>query len=153
MDNISAHISWEEATHSDTATRLKISNIPNNEQLAHMKLVANCLFEPVRVAWGKPIRINSFFRSVALNKAIGGVATSQHCTGNAIDIDTGSREENLKLFNLIRKDFAFDQLIWEFGDKTGPDWIHISYCPAVHNRGNVLRAIKHVNGKTSYHPF
>lgn len=146
---ISNHISWAEATHSDTATRLKISNKPNAEQLSYMRLVANCLFEPVRLAWGKPIQINSFFRSVELNKAVGGAATSQHCLGQAIDIDTGSRAENLMLFNLIRKDFVFDQIIYE----PNGEWLHISYVPAVHNRGNVLRAIKHVNGKTSYQPF
>ena len=153
MEKISNHISWEEATVSETATKKNIPNTPNGTQLANMKLVATKLFEPIRVQWAKPILINSFFRSVALNKAIGGVATSQHCLGQAIDIDTGSRAENLKLFKLIKDGgFDFDQIIHEFGAASGPDWIHISYVSPEQNRGRALKAVKRA-GKTVYENY
>ena len=126
---ISKHISYEEATHSDTAKAKGISNVPNDVQLAAMKLVAEKCFEPLREWYGKPIRINSFFRSVELNKAVKGSKTSDHVKGMAIDLDTGSNAENLKLFNWLKENVEFTQLISEYGDKNGPEWLHISYNP------------------------
>ena len=84
---ISKHISTKEGVYSRTATRLDIDNEPNEEQLANMKLLAEEIFEPLRAYVGGPIKINSFFRSPELNKAIGGSTKSQHCHGQAIDID------------------------------------------------------------------
>jgi len=128
MENISKHITFEEATLSPTAIRNGIKNVPNDIQLENMKIVAEMLFEPIRERYGKPIKINSFFRCEELNKKVGGSATSQHTAlnGAAIDISGGSKEENKKLFE-IAKGFDFDQLLWEYGDITGPDWVHISY--------------------------
>ena len=83
---ISKHISYKEGVHSITAIRKGIDNEPNEEQLANMKLVANNVFEPLRVFINGPIKVNSFFRSPDLNKAIGGSTKSQHCKGQAIDI-------------------------------------------------------------------
>ena len=127
--NISKHITYLEATHSDTAKAKGISNIPNEVQLAAMKLVAEKCFEPLREWYGKPIRINSFFRSVELNKAVKGSKTSDHVKGMAIDLDAGSNAENLKLFNWLKDNVEFTQLIHEYGDKSGPEWVHISYNP------------------------
>ena len=87
MKNISKHISYKEGTHSNTATRRNIDNIPNDYQLANMNAVALNIFEPLREWVGGPIKINSFFRSPDLNTAIGGSSKSQHCEGRAIDID------------------------------------------------------------------
>ena len=150
MGKISTHISYKEATASQTATRKGISNETNAEQLKNMQEVAYKIFEPVRAHFGKPIFINSFFRSPELNKAIGGSATSQHCKGEAIDID-GDRTgvSNKEIFEYIREHLVFDQLIWEFGTDIHPEWVHASYTNERKNRKQVLRA-KKSNGKTFY---
>jgi len=133
MKIISDHITYEEATHSPTALRLGIKNIPNDTQRVAMETVAAVCFEPLRKWYGKPIKINSFFRCEALNKAVGGSATSQHCKGEAIDISTGSKEENEKLFNWAKANLKYDQLINEYNFS----WIHISYRLG-HNRNQTL---------------
>ena len=127
---ISEHISYNEATRSQTALRKGIDNTPDAETLARMKEVADNCFEPLREWYGKPIRVNSFYRSEALNTAVGGSKTSQHVKGEAIDIDTNS--DNEKLFNWCKENLDFDQLIWEYGGR----WIHISY--KAKNRMQVL---------------
>jgi zinc D-Ala-D-Ala carboxypeptidase len=119
---ISEHITFDEATLSPTAIRNGISNQPNEEQLHNMQQVAEHCFEPLRKLYGKPIKINSFFRSDKLNKLVGGSPSSQHSKGQAIDITGGSKEENKKLFELA-KTLDFDQLINEHDFS----WVHISY--------------------------
>lgn len=121
--NISKHISFSEATHSDKAIKLGLDNTPNTEQLNNMILVATICFEPIRLWYGKPIKINSFFRSEAVNKAVGGAKTSQHCKGEAIDLSAGSKEENKKIYEWIKENLQYDQVINEY-DYT---WVHISY--------------------------
>ena len=123
MNKISEHISYNEATASNTATRLNIDNTPNAETLERMKVVANACFEPLRVWYGKPLRVNSFYRSEALNKAIGGSKTSQHCKGEAIDISAGSKFQNKIIHVWIKENLVFDQLINEY-DFT---WVHVSF--------------------------
>ena len=123
MEKISKHITYKEATQSPTATNRGIQNIPNPIELENMRLVAELVFEPLREWYAKPIRINSFFRNEALNKAVGGVKTSQHRFGKAIDIDAGSISENKKLFDYIKDNLDFDQVINEHNFS----WIHISY--------------------------
>ena len=130
MEKISKHISFDEATKSITAIRRGIFNKPSEEVLANMKLVAEKCFEPLREWYGKPITINSFYRSKALNTAVGGSSTSDHVKGMAIDLDTPNNAENLKLFNWLKDNVEFTQLIFEYGDESGPDWVHISYNPA-----------------------
>jgi len=137
MQQISKHITYKEATQSPTATRLKIDNTPNDEVLANMKLVAEMCFEPLREWYGKPITINSFYRSPALNKAVKGAKNSQHILGFAIDIDTPSNAENKKLFDWLKAHVEFDELIWEYGNSQGPDWVHISYRKN-NNRNKIL---------------
>lgn len=117
-----------EGTHSAKAVANKISNIPNEAQLQAMQLVAEKLFEPIRDWYGKPIKVNSFFRNAQTNALVGGVKTSNHLRGEAIDITGGSRVENKKIYDWCKANFTdFDELIWEYGDATGPDWVHISY--------------------------
>lgn len=123
MENISKHITFKEATFSATAQRLGIKNEPTLEHLKAMMTVAEKCFEPLREWYGKPLRINSFYRGKDLNKAVKGSATSQHCKGEAIDIDAGSVAENKKIHDWIRDNLEFTQLINEFGYQ----WIHISY--------------------------
>lgn len=122
--NISEHITYEEATISPTALRMGIVNEPNEEQIKCMQLVAEKCFEPIRKWYGKPLKVNSFFRCDELNKAVKGSPTSQHVKGMAIDFSAGSKAENKKLYDwAVRNLTAWDQIIWEFGGV----WIHISY--------------------------
>jgi len=147
---ISKHISYKEGVYSRTATRLNIDNKPNNEQLKNMELIAEEVFEPLRMWVGGPIKINSFFRSPKLNTAIGGSTKSQHCHGQAIDLDdTFGRATNAEMFNFIKEHLNFDQIIWEFGDNDNPDWVHVSYVNDEDNRNRCLLAYKE-NGKTKY---
>jgi zinc D-Ala-D-Ala carboxypeptidase len=150
MSNISKHITLKEATYSATGEAKKIDNSPTAEHLASMKLLAEKVFEPVREWYGKPIKINSFYRSKALNMAIPGSSlTSQHSLGQAMDIDTAA--DNKKLFDYIKANLDFDQMIWEFGTNENPDWVHVSY-KATGNRKQILRA-KKVNGKSTYETY
>jgi zinc D-Ala-D-Ala carboxypeptidase len=128
--NISKHITFKEATESPTSIRLKINNTPDAATLVKMQLVAEKCFEPLREWYKLPIKINSFYRSLKLNKAIGGAKNSQHTKGEAIDIDAGSVIENKKLYDWCAKNLQFDQLIWEKGGK----WIHISYAAKNRNQ-------------------
>ena len=147
---ISKHISYREGVYSRTATRLDLDNTPNDEQLANMELVADEVFEPLRTWVGGPIKINSFFRSPKLNKAIGGSSKSQHCKGQAIDIDdTFGRATNAEMYHFIKEHLDFDQMIWEFGDDDNPDWVHVSYVSEEKNRRRCLKAYKE-KGKTKY---
>ena len=147
---ISGHISYKEGVYSRTAIRLNINNKPNDNQMRNMCLVAEEVFEPLRVWVGGPIKINSFFRSPELNKAIGGSTKSQHCHGQAIDLDdTFGRATNAEMYEFIKKYLDFDQMIWEFGDDKNPDWVHVSYVSEDKNRNRCLKAYKE-NGKTKY---
>ena len=147
---ISEHISYKEGTHSNTALRRGIDNTPDNEQLDNMEIIAEEVFEPLRTWVGGPIKINSFFRCPELNTAIGGSATSQHCKGQAIDIDdTFGKATNAEMYYYIKDNLDFDQMIWEFGDDDNPNWVHVSYVSLEKNRNRCLKAYKE-NGKTKY---
>jgi zinc D-Ala-D-Ala carboxypeptidase len=147
--NISEHISLKEAIRSNTAKRLGIDNMPDNETLVTMQITAEHIFEPIRNKFNEPIYISSFYRSPELNTAIGGSTRSQHCKGEAIDIDdVYSKATNADFFNYIKESLEFDQLIWEFGNDEQPDWVHVSYNLGK-NRMRILKAVKQ-NGKTQY---
>lgn len=145
MNNISAHITYAEATR----TSAKADNTPNAEQLAAMKLLAVNVFEPLRDLVGRPIIITSMFRSAKVNGVIGGATTSQHCKGEAMDIKLPG--QNKSLFEIILNQLPFDQLIWEYGTDKEPAWVHVSY-KATGNRKQVLRAIWD-HGKLKYIPY
>ncbi|HIG08450.1 MAG TPA: hypothetical protein EYQ51_01635 [Alphaproteobacteria bacterium] len=147
---ISDHITYAEAIHSNTAKRKGIDNTPSQTQVDAMKLLAEKIFEPLRKWVGGPIKVNSFFRSVTLNEAIGGVASSQHCKGQAIDIDdVYSYKTNAEMYKWIQENLDYDQMIWEFGTDTQPNWVHISYVSKEENRNKCLKAYKE-NRKTKY---
>lgn len=139
MNKISEHISYEESVYSFKAAQLGLVNIPNDVQLQNMKAVAERCFEPVRAWYGKPIKINSFFRSPEVNKAVNGSPTSDHMTGRAIDLTAGSKEENLKLFVWMKNNLIVDQLIWE----NEGQWIHVSFRAGA-NRNQVLNLMQKV---------
>jgi len=147
--SISKHISYKEGVYSRTAMRRGIKNNPNAEQMENMVAIAEEVFEPLRMWVGGPIKINSFFRSPELNKAIGGSGKSQHCHGQAIDLDdTFGRATNAEMFEFIKKNLDFDQIIWEFGDDDNPDWVHVSYVSPDQNRNRCLKAYKK-SGRTN----
>jgi zinc D-Ala-D-Ala carboxypeptidase len=143
--NISKYITYEEAIKSPTAKRLGIENEPTPEQLENMKHVATEIFDPVREFVGGPLLASSFFRSKELNDAVpGSSATSQHMTGEAIDIDCDGYQygSNLAVFDFIRKGLIFDQVISEYPDRFGiPSWVHVSK-KKEGNRGQVLVKLK-----------
>ena len=147
---ISKHISDREGVYSITATRRGIDNTPSEEHLDNMKLLAEKIFEPLRKWVGGPIRINSFYRGPELNKAIGGSSKSQHCKGQAMDIDdTGCHKTNAEMYAWIKDNVDFDQMIWEFGDDKNPNWVHVSYVSPEENRNRCLKAYRE-DGKTKY---
>ena len=150
MENISKHVSYKEGVYSITALRLGLKNDPSDVHLANMRLISEKVFEPLRMHVGGPIKINSFYRGPELNKAIGGSAKSQHCHGQAIDIDdTFGHATNAEMYNWIKDNLNFDQMIWEFGDDNNPAWVHVSYVNDNDNRNRCLKAYRE-NGKTKY---
>ena len=151
MHEISDHISWKEGVYSATATRKELDNTPNAEQLHCMRDIAYNVFEPLRKWVGGAIKVNSFFRSELVNTAIGGSKYSQHMKGQAIDIDdTFGHKTNAEMYNYIKDNLDFDQLIWEFGDDKNPNWIHVSYVSHRENRKKLTIAYKDVNGSVKY---
>ena len=116
-----------------------------------MELLAEKIFEPLRKHVGGPIKINSFYRGPELNKAIGGSNKSQHCEGRAIDLDdTYGYMSNADMYEYIKNNLSFDQMIWEFGNSDNPDWVHVSYVNEEANRNRCLLAYKDENNKTAY---
>jgi zinc D-Ala-D-Ala carboxypeptidase len=151
---ISDHISLKEATHSSTAKRKGIDNNPTEDHLCNMQDTALNVFEPVRDYFGVPIGITSFYRSEALNEAIGGSKTSQHSRGEAIDLDADvyGGVTNAEIFDYISENVDYDQLIWEFGNDDQPDWVHVSFNTKGKCRNQRLKAAR-VNGKTVYQNY
>ena len=148
---ISDNITYAEAIHSNTAKRRGIDNTPNPAQVETMKVTAEKIFEPLRKWVGGPIKVNSFFRSADLNEAIGGSKTSQHCKGQAIDIDdVFGHKTNAEMYAWIKENLNFDQMIWEFGTDMNPNWVHVSYVSDEDNRNRCLKAYKDKYNKTKY---
>lgn len=150
---ISDHISYKEATYSQTGVRRGFDNTPNDKQLKCMEEVAENLFEPLRKWVGGPIKVNSFFRGEQVNTAIGGEKSSQHMRGQAIDIDdTFKYKTNAEMFHYIKDNLDFDQMVWEFGTEYpdgNPNWVHISWVSHRPNRKKLTIA-KKINGRTKY---
>jgi len=152
---LSEHLDLAEVTRSESAKRKGISNMPTAEHIANFKVLAEKIFEPIRTNFRCPIIISSGYRSKELNAAIGGSASSQHCSGEAIDIDmdgTPHGVTNRMVFDYIKDNLVFDQLIYEFGDAQNPDWVHVSYETTGNQRKQILRASR-INGKTIYSKY
>lgn len=129
------HFTIEELCRSDTARSRGIDNSPTEEVRKNLTALVGNVLDPLREWYGKPIYVNSGYRCPALNKAVGGVANSQHLTGQAADIDVNDRAENRRLMKHIEENLDFDQLIWE----NGGAWVHVSYRADGRNRRQVLR--------------
>jgi zinc D-Ala-D-Ala carboxypeptidase len=152
---ISEHLDLSEVTRSETAKRKGISNEPTAEHLENFKKLAENIFEPIRNHFNVPIHISSGYRSKALNTSIGGALTSQHCSGEAIDIDMDGSSNgvtNKMVFDFIKANLNFDQMIWEFGNDSNPDWVHVSYESTGKQRKQILKATK-TGGATKYSPY
>ena len=143
--NLSKHVTLKEFQASGLATLRNLNNQMSESQIASAKLLCENVFEPLRLYLNTPIQISSGFRSVQINKMIGGSATSQHTKGEAMDLQI-----NAKGFHFIKDKLEFDQLIWEFGNDEQPSWVHVSF--SSRNRKQVLKASKK-NGKTIYTNF
>ena len=161
MERISTNITFKEAVRSNTAKMYGIENKPNEFQLANMKMVAERCFQPLREEYGKPIGISSFLRSKELNEhwRVRGSKTSQHLQGlyskmeeGAIDIDADIFDNgitNAAIFDWLKNNVEFDQLIWEYGNEVEPAWVHVSFRKGA-NRGMMLTAKKNSKRKTFY---
>ena len=149
---LSEHLDLSEVIRSESAKRNGISNMPTEQHIANLKLLADKVFEPIRAHFRCPIYISSAYRSIELNRAVKGSLTSQHCSGEAIDLDmdgTPNGVTNKMVFDFIKNNLEFDQLIWEFGTDSNPDWVHVSYESTGKQRKQVLKAIRS-NGSTQY---
>lgn len=148
---LSKNLSLAEMIRSESAKRNGISNMPTEEHLANMKKLAENVFQPIREHFNVPIHISSGYRSLELNKAIKGSSkTSQHSLGQAIDIDMdGTKITNKQIFDFIKDNLDYDQLIFEFGTDSNPAWVHVSFNPKGKQRKQILKATKK-NGKTVY---
>ena len=150
---LSKNLALAEVIRSETAKRKGISNMPTPQHIENFKKLAENVFQPIREHFGVPIHISSGYRSKALNTAVGGSLSSQHCSGEAIDIDMdGTSITNKQIFDFIKENLNFDQMIWEFGTDTNPDWVHVSYESTGKQRKQILVA-KRVGGKTTYVPY
>ena len=148
---LSKNLSLAEVTKSATAKRRGIVNAPTEQHLENLKAVAENIFQPVREEFMCPVFVSSGYRSEALNEAIGGSKTSQHSTGEALDLDADVYGviTNADIFHYIEDRLDYDQLIWEFGTEENPDWVHVSFKKDGGNRREKLRA-ERVKGKTVY---
>ena len=150
---LSKNLSLAEVTKSITARRLGINNTPDDEWvIENLRAIATDVFQPLRSAFGCPIYVSSGYRGPELNRAIGGSLRSQHMEGRALDLDADVYGgcTNSEVFNWIRENVEFDQMVWEFGDKNNPDWVHVSYVRDGVNRKRCLKALRDDDGKVYY---
>jgi zinc D-Ala-D-Ala carboxypeptidase len=154
MDNISSHITYKEATQSDTVDQLGIVNEPDEKQLVCMQNLATRIFEPIRDHFGIPIRVTSFYRSTVLNKSVGGASLSQHLLGEAMDIDTRNYNgvTNERVFKYIVDNLEYDQCIAEDVKKDGSiGWVHVSLRKDNNRHQTLTMIIK--DGKKQYEEY
>lgn len=142
---LSKNLTLKEVIKSNTATRLGIDNSPTSEHVENLKLLAVNVFQKARDYFGKPLYISSGYRSNDLNNRIGGSKTSQHSKGQAIDIDNDNRNSvsNKEVFEYIRDNLNFDQLI----NENNYSWVHVSY----KSKGNRNQVLDMNKGKYTIH--
>ena len=145
---LSKNLTLREAIKSNTATRLGIDNTPEEWEIHNLRAVAENVFQPVRDHFGVPIAVSSGYRSKKLNRAIGGSKYSQHVIGEALDLDADvyGKVTNAEIFNYIKNNLEWDQMIWEFGDDEEPNWVHVSYKESGRNRKQIKRAYRDEKG-------
>lgn len=145
------NFSLAEMVKSETALRHDMDNTPSEAEIASLRLLCEKILQPVREHYGKGVKVNSGFRHPDVNAKVGGSKTSDHCKGQAADIEIpGVANADLALH--IVDTYEFTQVILEFYTPGVPDsgWVHVSYDPA-NLKGQVLTATKK-DGKTVYLP-
>jgi hypothetical protein len=148
--NLSPNFTLKELTRSDAATRLGLDNQPNDEALENLKLLCEKVLQPVRDHFGKSVTVNSGYRSPESNAAVGGSKTSDHCKGQACDLEIDGIP-NPELAQWIMDNLDYTQLILEFyvpGGDPNAGWVHVSYDPN-NLKKQELTAVR-VAGKTQY---
>jgi hypothetical protein len=150
---LSKHLTLQIASASATATARKIPNVPTGSAIDSLKLLGKNIYDPIIDKFG-PVQVTSGFRTLALNNAIGGAKDSQHMRGEALDlVSIKPGTNNADLFNFVRQNLPFDQLIWEFGTDKNPAWIHVSYNTRGSRQRQEIILARKVNGATKYTPF
>ena len=149
MTQLSANFTLKELTKSDTATRLGLDNTPDNAALENLKTLCEKVLQPVRDHFGKSVTVNSAYRSPESNAAVNGSKSSDHCKGQAADIEIDGLP-NPELAKWIMDNLDYTQLILEFYTQGQPNsgWVHVSYDPN-NLKKQELTAVK-VAGKTQY---
>jgi hypothetical protein len=149
--NLSANFNLKELTKSDTATRLGLDNTPGEAEIENLRLLCEKVLQPVRDHFGKSVTVNSGYRSPESNAAVNGSKTSDHCKGQAADIEIPG-VANADLAQWIMDNCDYTQLILEFYTQGIPDsgWVHVSFDPS-NLKMQELTAVK-VAGKTQYLP-
>lgn len=145
------NFSLAEMTKSETALRLNLPNDPSQEVIDNLKTLCEKVLQPVREHYGKGVKVNSGFRHPDVNAAVGGARTSDHCMGQAADIEIPG-VPNHELADWIANNLDFTQVILEFYTRGVPDsgWVHVSYVPS-NLKKQQLTATKQ-DGKTIYLP-
>ena len=123
-------------------TNSLLPNNPGQAEIENLQMLVLNVLQPLRMFFGMPIRVNSGYRSVMVNQAVGGSPVSQHCFGMAADLDSS---DNAMMFQIIRNQLPFDQLIWEGGNDSQPAWVHVSF----NKMGNRRQVLRMING--NYH--
>lgn len=147
--NLTKNFTLAEMTKSETALRHGMDNIPGDVEITNLKTLCEKVLQPVRDHYAKGVKVNSGFRAPAVNQKVGGSPTSDHCKGQAADIEIPS-VPNAELAQWISDNLEYTQLILEFYTPGVPDsgWVHVSYDPANLKKQN-LTAVKR-DGKTVY---
>lgn len=152
--DLSQNLTIAEMERSATAVAKNIKNVAPADAVERMRQLAGAIFQPLRDHFGVPLFVSSGFRGAALNDLTPGRSTnSQHLTGEAMDLDQDGQSHgvsNYDVFYFILRNLPFDQLIWEFGDDTAPNWVHVSYACGRKGRRDVRKAVRDASGKTSY---
>jgi len=149
---LSAHFSLSELTRSEAATRGGFDNTPPPEAIEALRALCEHVLEPLRVAVGKPLRINSGYRGPDANRAVGGASSSDHCYGRAADVEIDGFDNKKLAQKIVDMKLPFKQLILEFYTPGDPNsgWVHVAYDDAAKTpKREVLRAVRQ-NGKTVY---
>ena len=149
---LSNNLTLAEVIKSNTAIRRGIDNTPTDLHISNLQYLAEQVFQPLRDHFGSSIFVSSGYRSKGLNEAIGGSQRSFHSHGMALDLDMDGRSNkitNADIFNYIKENLPYSELIWEFGTDENPNWVHVAIAKGREDEKNTKIAYK-VEGKTKY---
>lgn len=148
---LSVHLSLAQAIKSDTAKKNGLDNTPSATEKENLKQLGINIYDKIYDKFNGNVKLTSVFRNEAVNRKVGGSSTSQHRFGQALDIQGTNGITNKQIFKYVKDNLSYHQIIWEYGSKNEPDWVHVGYKPTGNKKINT-RAVR-VNGKTSYITF